>query len=92
MVTLRLRIVRRKMEKHSSQPYSRLQKINQFIYTMLDHDQLPLIVMPPVLIALAVPEWWHWYHKSQTLTPILLTLIASSLLFYGFYKFVAHKK
>ncbi|MEK6735915.1 MAG: hypothetical protein AABY47_05055 [Pseudomonadota bacterium] len=92
MVTLRLRIIRRKTEKHSPQTHGRLRKISQLIYKILDHDQLPLIIMPPVLIAIAVPEWWHWYQRSPTLTPIFLTLAASSLLFYCFYKFVEHEK
>jgi hypothetical protein len=66
--------------------------IHEKIQKILDNDALPLIITPPIFVAFVSLEWWHWYQKMPTPSPILLTLIALGLSVYCFYKFIAYKK
>ncbi|MXS83051.1 hypothetical protein ABD07_08045 [Nitrosomonas oligotropha] len=96
MPKLRLKIIKQKVEKQSSQSRNLLKNINCFvsekINKLLDNDVLPLIIAPSIFLIFAGLEWWRWYLEIPTPIPLLLTIIALGLGVYCSYKLLGHKR
>ena len=96
MTRLRFKIIKRKDENTSLKSSSFFRYTSQQIYKkikrILANDSLPLIITPPIFIAFAGLEWWHWYNDMPTPSPILLTVTALGLSSYCLYKFATRKK
>lgn len=96
MTRLRFKIIKQKDKYRSPQPITFFRKsarqIRNQIKLILSSDTLPLVITPPIFVAFASLEWWHWYHDMQTPSPVLLTITALALSIYCCYKFITHKK
>lgn len=96
MTKLRFKVIKKKKAPppHQTSYFFRNtgRLIRKKITQVFADDALPLIITPPLFIAFASLEWWHWYHDMPTPSPILLTITALCLSIYCIYKFITSKK
>lgn len=96
MTRLRFKIIKQKNVCHPLKSDSFFQnkgrRIHKNIKRTLNNDTIPLIITPFIFVAFVGLQWWHWYIKLPTPSPVLLSVTALGLSIYCLYKFAARKK